>query len=217
MYNILVAEDEKAVNDLITMNLKLAGYGFEQAYNGKEAYEKIKSGRFHLLLLDVMMPYTDGFELAKMIRPLDIPIIFITAKDSLASKMQGFELGADDYIVKPCEMLELQARVRVVLRNRYGRTERIKIKNVRIETAQRRVFCGEDEVMLTKYEFDLLEMLALNKNIALSREKLLESIWGYDAECDSRTVDVYIQKLRKKLGFEDVIKTVFRVGYRLEV
>ncbi len=217
MYNILVAEDEQAVNDLITMNLKLAGYGFDKAYNGKEAFEKAKMGEFHLILLDVMLPIIDGFELAEMLGPYNIPIIFITAKNSLASKIRGFDLGARDYVVKPFEMLELQARIRVVLNSRYGETESIMAGGVKIDIKQRRVFVGENEVSLTKYEFDLLEMLAINKNIALSREKLLETVWGYNSECDSRTVDVYIQKLRKKLGFEDTIKTVYRVGYRLEV
>ena len=217
MYNILVVEDEKAVNDLITMNLALVGYGCEKAYSGKEALRKIENKTFHLVLLDVMLPETDGFEAAEKIVSSGIPVIFITAKDSLASKMKGFELGAEDYIVKPFEMLELQARIKIVLRNKYGKNDNIRIDDITINESQRRVFRGVDEISLTKYEFDLLLKLVDNKNIALTREYLLESIWGYDFECDSRTVDVYIQKIRKKLGWEERIKTVYRVGYRLEV
>ncbi len=216
-YNILVVEDEKPVNDLITMNLSLVGYSFDKAYNGLEAYEKIKSNKYHLILLDIMLPKMDGFELAAKVKKLNIPVIFITAKGSLSSKMEGFELGAEDYIVKPFEMLELIARIKVVLRNKYGENDEYIVDDVVMDVKQRRVTKNGVDIPLTKMEFDLFEMLIINKNIAISREKLLEGVWGYDSESETRTVDVYIQKLRKKLGLTDRIKTVYKIGYRLEI
>lgn len=218
MYKILVTEDEKALNDLITMNLKVAGYDFDKAYSGVQALERLRKNDYSLLLLDVMLPEMSGFELAEEIKrlKLDIPIIFITALDSISDKMHGFDLGAQDYIVKPFEMLELLARIKVALRNKYG-CEVITIKNIELNTSQRRVTMDNKPVILTKTEFDLLESLAVNKNMALSRDKLLELVWGYDFEGDTRIVDVYIQRLRKKLGLEKEIVTVYKYGYRLEV
>ncbi len=215
MYRILVVEDEKSLNDLITMNLEVAGYSYDKAYNGSDALDMIYENKYNLLLLDVMLPVIDGFELAQRVRHMDIPIIFITALDSLPDKIKGFNTGAWDYIVKPFEVLELMARINAVLRNKYG-YEDIKIGDIEIHTRERRVFANNNEIILTKTEYDLLETLALNKNIALSREKLLQLVWGYDYEGDTRTVDVYIQKLRKKLSLEDKIVTVYKYGYRLE-
>lgn len=217
MFNILVAEDEKPVNDLITMNLSLVGYGFDKAYSGQEVLNKISTKKYNLVLLDVMLPDFDGFELAEKLTKLRIPIIFITAKGSLADRIRGFDIGADDYIVKPFEMLELLARIKVVLRNKYGNNDDIIIDDVKIMFKERKILKCDQEISFTKIEFNLLETLIINKNIAMSREKLLEVVWGYDSECDSRTVDVYIQKLRKKLDWQDKIKTVYQIGYRLEL
>ena len=217
MFNILVAEDEKPVNDLITMNLSLVGYGFDKAYSGQEVLNKISTKKYNLVLLDVMLPDFDGFELAEKLTKLSIPIIFITAKGSLADRIRGFDIGADDYIVKPFEMLELLARIKVVLRNKYGNNDDIIIDDVKIMFKERKILKCDQEISFTKIEFNLLETLIINKNIAMSREKLLEVVWGYDSECDSRTVDVYIQKLRKKLDWQDKIKTVYQIGYRLEL
>ncbi len=215
MYKILVVEDEKSLNDLITMNLEVAGYDYDKAYNGSDALDMIYENKYNLLLLDVMLPGIDGFELAQRVRHTDIPIIFITALDSLPDKIKGFNTGAWDYIVKPFEVLELLARINSVLRNKYG-YENIQIGDIDIHTKERRVFRENAEIILTRTEYDLLETLALNKNIALSREKLLQLVWGYDYEGDTRTVDVYIQKLRKKLSLENNITTVYKYGYRLE-
>lgn len=217
MFKILIVEDEKSVNDLISMNLALVGYTFDKAYNGTSALEMIKNNKYHLILLDIMIPGINGFELIKIIKPYNIPVIFITAKDSLSNKIEGFELGAEDYITKPFEMLELIARIKVVLRNKYGESKKIIIGDITVNFSERKVMRNEAEILLTKIEFELLETLLINKNIALSREKLLENVWGYTAESDTRTIDVYIQKLRKKLNWEERIKTVYKVGYRLEV
>ena len=216
MYKILVVEDEKALNDLITMNLEVAGYGYDKVYNGIDAMEMINKNKYNLLLLDVMLPGVSGFELAEKIKHLNIPIIFITALDTLGNKVKGFNLGAEDYIVKPFEILELLARINVVLRNRYG-YENISIGDIVINTKERRVYKDNKEIFLTRTEYELFETLAVNRNIALSREKLLELVWGYDYEGETRVVDVYIQKIRKKLSVEKKLVTVYKYGYRLEV
>lgn len=216
MFNILVVEDEKPINDLISMNLDLVGYNHTSVFDGETAIRVISEQHFHLILLDIMIPMFDGFEIAEMIKKRSIPIIFITARDSISDKIKGFELGAEDYIVKPFEMLELLARIKVVLRNKYLFENEYKIDNTTINISQHKVYVNEEEVFLTKTEFDLLAMLINNKNIALSRDKILENVCGYDGDLETRTVDVYIQKIRKKLKLEKRIKTVYKVGYRLE-
>lgn len=151
------------------------------------------------------------------IRHLNIPTIFITARDSLSDRMRGFDLGAEDYILKPFEILELLARIHVVLRRNHKGQNDFDCQGVRVSFHERKTYRAGLEIDLTAQEFSLLETLIRNKNIALSREKLLELAWGYDYEGDTRTVDVHIRKLRQKLGWEDQIRTVYKVGYRLEV
>jgi len=168
-------------------------------------------------LLDVMLPYKDGFSLMEQKCFEGIPVIFLTAKDSITDKVKGLKLGADDYIVKPFETVELLARVEAVLRRVKPAERIITIDNVVIYLDQRVVNVDGVSVDLTNREFELLEVLISNRNIALSREKLLELAWGYDYFGDTRTVDVHITKLRKKLSFENRIKTIFKLGYRLEV
>jgi DNA-binding response OmpR family regulator len=226
MLNILIVEDEVAINDLIMMNLKLAtpcsqgnGYNCLQAYDGNEAVTLFNEFQPDLIILDVMIPYKDGFTLMEQNVFGETPVIFLTAKDSTQSRVKGLNLGADDYIVKPFEMVELLARVDAVLR-RVKPTQRIfTIGNVSVNLQQRIVTNNEQNVTidLTKQEFDLLEVLINNRNIALSRDKLLTLAWGYDYFGDARTVDVHITKLRKKLALDNYIKTVYKLGYRLEV
>jgi len=217
MANILIVEDEESINDLILMNLKLAGHTGKQALDGNEAIAAMKEFQPDLVLLDVMLPYNDGFSLMEQKVFKDIPVIFLTAKDSTTDKVKGLKLGADDYIVKPFEAVELLARVEAVLR-RVKPTERvITVDNTIVYLDQRTVTVDETSVELTNREFELLEVLISNRNIALSREKLLDLAWGYDYFGDTRTVDVHITKLRKKLNFEDRIKTVYKLGYRMEI
>lgn len=216
MATILVVEDEKPINDLITMNLKLVGHSFFKAFSGTEVPPILERENIDLILLDVMLPGLDGFELMRRIRSLNIPVIFITAKDSLADRITGFELGADDYIIKPFEILEMLARINVVLRRNAREQSALIIDDVEIRPLERQVFKLGRAVELTAKEFELLEVLIQNRNIALSREKLLELAWGYDYEGETRTVDVHIRQLRKKLGWEERIKTIFKLGYRLE-
>ncbi|OZB90033.1 response regulator transcription factor [Paenibacillus sp. XY044] len=217
MARILVVEDEKPINDLITMNLKLVGHEFLKAFDGSSALSMLDQETVDLILLDVMLPELDGFELMRRIRHLNIPVIFITAKDALADRITGFELGADDYIIKPFEILELLARINVVLRRHTKEYDGWSVEGVEVRLAERQVYKNGQVVELTAREFELLEVLVQNRNIALSREKLLELAWGYDFEGETRTVDVHIRQLRRKLGWEDCIKTIFKLGYRLEV
>jgi two-component system alkaline phosphatase synthesis response regulator PhoP len=213
--NILVVEDEKSINDLITMNLKLVGHHFCKSYNGTDVIQFLKQEKFDLILLDIMLPGMDGFELMQHIRAYNIPVIFLTAKESLSDRITGFELGAEDYIIKPFEILELLARINVVLRRAKPSDDLFVLGEAEVKLLERQVLKDDQPVELTAREFDLLEVLIRNRNIALSREKLLELVWGYDFLGETRTVDVHIRQLRKKLGWEERIVTIFKLGYRL--
>lgn len=214
MAKILVIEDDRHISELIRRNLKLAGYECACCFDGKIAQEMISDGKFDLILLDVMLSGMSGFDLISKIK--DTPVIFVTAKGELEDKLLGLSLGAEDYIVKPFEMLELLARINVILR-RNQKEEYIKIGSVLVNLDKRTVEKEEQEVALTPQEYNLLEVFVRNRNIALSREKLLELAWGYDYEGETKTVDVHVQKLRKKLGFEHIIKTITKLGYRMEI
>lgn len=215
MANILIVEDEIPINELIRRNMTLVGHKCVSAFDGKQALDFVEQYSFDLILLDVMLPELDGFEVFNRIH--GIPTIFLTAKNSLSDRVKGLNMGADDYLTKPFEMLELLARVDAVLRRTKKETEIFKIDNLRIHFDSRQIFLNDKVIECTPKEFELLEVLVRNRNIALSREKLLELAWGYDYEGDTRTVDVHIQKLRKKLGLENRIKTVYKLGYRFEV
>jgi two-component system alkaline phosphatase synthesis response regulator PhoP len=213
---ILVVEDEKPINDLIEMNLTEAGYTCTCAYDGIQAADILENERFDLVLLDIMLPGPDGYELLDYIKPMEIPVIFLTAKGSTADKVKGLKLGADDYLVKPFEIVELLARVETILR-RAGKTQtEIVIDDVTIDTRSRSVRRGSKMIPLTMKEYELLLLFARNRNIALFRETLYERVWESDYMGDSRTVDLHVQRLRKKLHWEDKIKAIYKVGYRLE-
>ena len=216
MAYVLIAEDEQAINDLICKNLKLLGHRTAQAFDGAQAMQLIGEENFDLVLLDVMMPQMSGFEVKSKL-PADLPVIFVTAKNSVSDQLTGLNLGADDYIVKPFDVLVLIARVENVLRRTRKNDTIFAINDCVIDLAKRIVLKDGKEVVLTLQEFNLLEALVLNRNFALSREKLLQLAWGYDYMGDSRTVDVHVQKLRKKLDLQKEIVTVFKYGYRLEV
>lgn len=215
MATILIVEDEAAINELIRKNLQAVGHTCISVFDGKSAVEILHQHDIDLVLLDILLPEMDGFEAIRHMR--DIPVIFLTARSSLADKVKGLTLGADDYLVKPFEMLELLARVNAVLRRTKRETKVFELDGVKVDLDSRQVFLHDEPVECTPKEFDLLEVLIQNRNIALSRDKLLELAWGYDYMGDTRTVDVHIQKLRKKLAWEQRIKTVYKVGYRLEV
>ena len=215
MAEILIVEDEIAINELIKRNLKLVGHICTSVFDGKTAVFQIQNNTYDLMILDIMLPELDGFEVFKETN--EVPTIFLTAKNSLNDRIKGFSMGADDYIVKPFEMLELLARVEAVLRRTKKNISCFEAKDVKIDFQSRLVYHNGHIVDCTPKEYELLEVLINNRNIALSRDRLLELVWGYDYEGDTRTIDVHIQKLRKKLGWEDIIKTVYKLGYRLEV
>lgn len=215
MSAILIVEDEISINTLISKNLTLVGHKCTSAYDGTAALQMIKNNNFDLIILDVMLPGFSGFEIITYVK--DTPVIFVTAKSGLQDKLKGLELGADDYIVKPFEMQELLARVAVVLRRVHKNSTSISFDNITVEFDSRKVFCDSEEVKLTPKEFDLLETLILNRNIALTRERLLDLVWDMDFEGDTRTVDIHIQQLRKKLGLKNRIKSMYKIGYRFEL
>lgn len=215
MAHILIIEDEEPINKLIKQNLALAGHECAQIYDGEEARRHLRSGAvYDLIVMDVMLPHIDGFSLMQYANGM--PVIFLTAKNQLSDKLAGLTSGAWDYLTKPFEMLELIARVNLVLAKTKKADSRVCIGETEIDLKARKALARGKEIELARQEFELLETLILNRNIALSREKLLELAWGYDYMGDTRTVDVHITKLRKKLNLERQIKTVYKTGYRLE-
>ncbi|CUU49166.1 response regulator transcription factor [Clostridium beijerinckii] len=214
--NILIVEDDEAISNLIRISLGMAGYECKQVFDGMEAFDLIKQESFDLILMDIMLPGIDGFELMKRIRGLNIPVIFLTAKNGLADKITGLKSGAEDYIVKPFETVELLARIEIVLRRYSKNNNCIEFKKLKIYEDERIIKNGDETIELTLKEFELILLLVKNKNMALSREYLLEKIWGYEYMGETRTIDTHIQKIRKKLDIADNIKTVYKIGYRLE-
>ena len=213
---ILVVEDEAPIRDLISINLQLVGYEVFTAEDGIMAEEFLEKQRVDLILLDVMIPGIDGFSLIEKIKKHNTPVIFVTAKESGLDRVKGLRLGADDYIIKPFETMELLARIEVVLRRYNKNDNHIKFKNIEVDTKQRIVKLNNEEIYLTIKEYELLILLLKNKNIALSREQILEKVWGFEYGGETRTVDIHIQRIREKLDLKNNIKTVFKVGYRLE-
>lgn len=221
---ILVIEDEEPIRELIKLNLLMAGYEVLEAEDGLAGLNILRQQSLNLILLDIMLPKMDGYELLPKIMEMNIPVIVLTAMNGLKDKMKGFQLGADDYITKPFEAMELLARVRAVLRrsesNRQSKTETAASESlvydkIELKLVEHKVYLDGQEVELTLKEFELLQLLIEQKGKVLSREKLLTSIWGYEYIGNTRTVDIHIQRLRTKLNLEQ-IKTVYKVGYRLE-
>jgi two-component system, OmpR family, alkaline phosphatase synthesis response regulator PhoP len=216
MGRILIVEDEEPIRELIKLNLQIAGYETIEAEDGEEGHKLINEGELDLIVLDIMLPKIDGYKLLPYILERDIPVILLTARNSLKDKVMGLNLGADDYITKPFEGMELIARVKALLR-RSVKEETVKgFEDIELYLQQRKVFKAGTELELTPKEFELLNILLDNKGIALSREKLLELVWDYDYEGNTRTVDMHIQRLRMKLK-TDRIATVYKMGYRLEI
>ena len=217
MIKILIVEDEKPIADLLDMSLTAAGYHCDWVDNGLDAADAVEETRYDLILLDVMLPGSDGFELMEYFAPLHIPVIFTTARDSLKDRIKGLRLGADDYIVKPFEIAELLARVETVLRRCHKTDSLLSLDDVTVDTQSRVVTKAGQTVPLTAKEYNLLLLFLQNKNIALFRETIYERVWENDYMGDSRTVDLHVQRLRKKLGWQERIAAVYKVGYRLEV
>ena len=216
MTDILVVEDDEAIANLICVSLSAEGYRCTCARDGMEGADYIERQSFDLVLLDIMLPEVDGYELLEYIKPTGTPVIFLTAKGSIEDKVRGLRAGADDYLSKPFQIGELLARVEAVLR-RLGKGERqLEVGDVSVRLDSRQVLKSGVALTLTVKEFDLLVELMQNRNVALYRERIYEKVWGEVFMGDTRTLDSHIQRLRKKLNWEKYIRTVFRVGYRLE-
>ena len=217
MIRVLIVEDEKPISDLIKLSLTKAGYSCTCAYDGTTAANILEEEHFDLALLDVMLPEVSGFELMEYIQPTGTPVIFITAKNSVDDRVKGLRMGAEDYIVKPFEVMELLARVEAVLR-RYQKTEDLlTVGELTIDMRSLQVQRNGETILLTKKEWDLMLLFAQNPGAALYRETIYERVWGGEYPVGSRVVDLHIQRLRKKIGWEDKLQTVNRVGYRLEL
>lgn len=217
MINILVVDDEKPICDLIDINLSAAGYHCHCVQDGLAAIDLIEKENFDLILLDIMLPGADGFDIMEYIRPLKVPVIFISAKSDVRDKVKGLKLGAEDYLVKPFDALELVARVEVVLR-RFHKTETILTAgDVVVDTEARKVTRNGSVVVLTNKEYGLLVLFIQNKNVALFKETLYEKVWKDEYISDSRTLELHVQRLRRKMGWEKNLVAVYKVGYRLEI
>ena len=217
MIKILIVDDEKPICDLIVMNLSAAGYSCTAVQDGLEAIDAVENNTFDLVLLDIMLPGADGYDVMDYIKPYKVPVIFISAKHEVRDRVKGLKLGADDYLVKPFDVTELLARVEAVLR-RYNKAEKkLTVGEIEIDIEARRVTRAGNPVPLTSKEFDLLMLFAENRNVALFRENLYEKVWDDEYYANSRTLDLHVQRLRKKLGWEKNLVAVYKVGYRLEV
>ena len=215
---ILLVEDEKAIRDAVAAYLEREGYWVVGVGDGQSAVEEFEKHQFDLIVLDLMLPKLSGERVCRAIRDTsDVPIIMLTAKGEVEDRIIGLELGADDYLVKPFEIVELLARVETVLRRVGKGRERIQIGDVVIDESSMQVTKGGEPVSLTKKEFDLLLLFVRNQNMALFRETIYERVWEAEYTGDSRTVDLHVQRLRKKLGWQHRLTAVYKVGYRLEV
>ena len=216
MNQILIIEDEKSIADMVKMCLTKNGYICETVNDGMTATQKIEEKRYDLILLDIMLPDIDGYDLIDYIKQFDIPVIFVTAKTSVPDRVKGLKLGAEDYISKPFDLEELLARVGTVLR-RYHKAERIlEVGKIKIDTLSRTVSLDGVLIPLPAKEYDLLLFLVRNKNIALYRESIFEQVWQEPYLGNTRTIDLHIQRLKKKLDLGDAIETIYKVGYKFK-
>lgn len=216
MISILIVEDEAPIRELLRISLKEAGYECTCAGDGDEAADILIQKRFDLVLLDIMLPGANGYELLEFVRPMEIPVIFLTAKGEVADKVKGLRMGAEDYITKPFELAELLARVETVLRRYHKAEEILACGAVKVDLRSHRVTRNSEPVSLTAKEYELLVLFLRNKNIALYRDRIYEEVWQEEYTGNSRTVDLHVQRIRKKLELEEQITAVYKIGYRLE-
>lgn len=222
---VFIAEDDESIRRLLQLTLSMEGYETEEAEDGVKALTYLTQKAYDLVLLDIMLPGMDGVTILSKLPADHPPVIFLTAKSGLSDKVMGLRLGADDYITKPFEPLELVARIEVVLRreqqmkkNRPSEQEGQKLQygTITLDEGAHKVLCGDKEVVLTAREYDLLLFLLRHQNQILSRDQLLSDVWGYDYFGGTRTVDVHVKNLRSKLNLNDKLETVYKVGYRLK-
>lgn len=216
MIRILAVDDERPIGELLRLSLGRAGYQCTCAYDGITAANLIEKETFDLILLDIMLPGIDGFELMDYIRSTGIPVIFLTAKNAVADRVKGLRMGAEDYIIKPFDILELLARVDGVLR-RHGKLQNvIQVGDLEINTLSMQVTRFGEEIALTRKEYELLLLFARNVGVVLSKNTIYERVWGGEYPENTRTVELHIQRMKKKLQWDDKIKPVYGMGYRLE-
>ncbi len=214
MNRILVVEDEKSIADMIRLILSKNGYICDAANNGNTGAELIETRHYDLVLLDIMLPGINGYDLLEYIKQFDTPVIFVTAKTALAERVKGLKLGAEDYILKPFEPEELLARVETVLRRFNKTAHKITVGKIEVNTLSRAAYLSGMPVSLTAKEFELLLLLIRNQNIALYRETIYEQVWGEPWYGNTRTIDLHIQRLKKKLDLDEAIETVYKIGYK---
>ena len=222
MYKILIVDDEERIRDIIKEYLDFEGYTYDEASDGMEAIEKIKSNEYSVVVLDIMMPKVDGFTVVREVRKISqVPVIMLSARGEEYDKLFGFEMGVDDYITKPFSPKELVARIKAVLKRSGAAEEKegiLKLPGIEIDETGRKVLVDGKEITLTPKEFDILVYMVKNKGIVLSREKILSTIWGYEFFGDDRTVDTHIKMLRNSIEpYRNYIKTIWSIGYKLEV
>ena len=216
MARILAVDDEKPITELLRVSLQRAGYECVCAHDGIEAANLIEKETFDLILLDIMMPGIDGFELMEYIRTTNIPVIFLTAKNAVKDRVKGLKMGAEDYIVKPFDILELLARVEGVLR-RHGKLQtELQLGDLSINTVSMQVYRQGEEVNLTRKEYELALLFARNKGAVLSKSTIYHRVWGGEYPDNTRTVELHIQRMKKKVGWVENLKPVYGMGYRLE-
>ena len=216
MPKILIVEDDQTISKLIAASLSISGYESVPCFDGNEAVHMVRNEEFDLILLDIMLPGLDGFQVMEKIRETGTPVIFLTAMGDVSDRVKGLKSGAEDYIVKPFEPLELLARIEIVLRRFNREQKNLSFRDITVNMEERSVRRGSEIIDLTPKEYDLLVLFLKHQNVALSRDKILRDVWECSAHIETRTVDNHVQRLRKKLGLEDCLKTVFKVGYRLE-
>ena len=196
--------------------MSIGGYESERCDNGKKAVDLVTSQSYDLVLLDVMLPDMDGFKVIEYIDKEETAVIFLTALQDVMDKVKGLKLGAEDYIVKPFETVELLARIEVVLRRKHKSNNTIHYGDITMNIDEHTVKKGDDYVSLTPKEFDILAFFLQNQDIALTRERLLATVWGYEFMGETRTVDIHVQQIRKKMGLHNKLVTIPKLGYRLE-
>lgn len=216
MARVLIVEDEEHIARMVEATLTLGGHTGEWCPDGARAVGQAKEGGYDLVLLDVLLPGLDGFGVMEGLRELDLPVIFLSAMQQVEDKVRGLRLGAEDYISKPFEPLELLARIEVVLRRRGRGQDILEYGPIRQDLSGHTVTLNGEPAALSPKEFDLLRVFLQHQNVALSRDRLLSMVWGYEYAGESRTVDIHVQRLRQKLGLNDCLMTLPRIGYRLE-
>ena len=216
MAKILIVEDDVNIAKMLEVTLSIGGYESERCDNGKKAVDLVTSQSYDLVLLDVMLPDMDGFKVIEYIDKEETAVIFLTALQDVMDKVKGLKLGAEDYIVKPFETVELLARIEVVLRRKHKSNNTIHYGDITMNIDEHTVKKGDDYVSLTPKEFDILAFFLQNQDIALTRERLLATVWGYEFMGETRTVDIHVQQIRKKMGLHNKLVKIPKLGYRLE-